>query len=104
MPNAAQILKAMLESGTKMEDNIKTVRQTIHDRIRHYTERIDALNRLTQLMDEIGDEKVSRLISFMNGDDPDKPTPTLKIGPHGPGCECPPEDDEDAPPTCGKAH
>lgn len=73
--------------------------QTIKDwgakRIKKMADLTALMEKMVREIDAIGEDKLERILMMANGNDPDAPKSeaTLKVGPHGPGCECGPDDE-----------
>lgn len=97
-----QLIDLLSGSGRRNPSTASELRQMIHDSIKTASARIATNNKFLELIDKMGDENVTRLLKFMDGDNPD--APVLKVGPHGPGCECPPENADDVEDDCTTKH
>lgn len=91
-----QALMAAANQGQQEDSGPENVRDWAVNKIAAYKTHIAKLEKLIAEVDAIGADRIHRITQLAAGVDPDAPKSTLKVGPHGPGCECLDPQDEDS--------
>jgi hypothetical protein len=88
----------MMRAASQPEQ-LESVERLLVGRIEHAKTRLALYEKALAEVQAIGTRKIDRIIQMCNGEDPDATKP-VHVGPHGPGCECQPEELDADDPAC----
>jgi hypothetical protein len=102
IPVPMNIMKMIQDAASGEGETRQTMLEYIDGQIAGLTKRVELMKKAREELIAVGADKMERIITMVrHNHDPDGPVE--KVGPHGAGCECPPEDDnlgdEDEEPT-----
>lgn len=89
----------LLTGGAGEDDTPDSVVAWLKHKIAHHIAKQALYEKALREVEALGAEKFDRVIAMVTrGVDPDAPKSVVKVGPHGPGCECATEEEQ----LCGK--
>lgn len=90
--NLSDLMKSMAGGATSDEgDQPHSIEKWIEERIEHHKGKAALYEKALAEVREFDSRRWDRIYKYTQGEDPD--APVEKVGIHGPGCECPTDDD-----------